>query len=280
MKLSRRNTIIILALTALFFAFTLLHASWLADAPKGMPKLVADRAVQPVTGPDSCFASANSGYGAVAVGPDVAALQLAAGSNAQALHIRTKDVGAVFELRLARQFAGGCDKDKATPTATIEEALSVLTRPELFWHVDDANAARALLEKLPAGDKRHILIGDEKTVKRARQMRPDMLAFSIPAARKCAADYKGSLFGSVPQSCVDKVMLLTLDDLGFTLWGWPNRFLDRMAKADVRVIIAESVENDRIKGLTEPRQYARIAKGFNGYIWVDKIEELGPALKR
>ncbi|MFN7324812.1 MAG: hypothetical protein ACK5SM_08715, partial [Sphingomonadales bacterium] len=96
----------------------------------------------------------------------------------------------------------------------------------------------------------------------------------------CAADYRASLLGSVPQSCTNGVMLLTLDDLGFTLWGWPNRFLDRMAKAKTMVIIAQSVEGTAIKGLTEPSQYGEIAKDFNGYIWVDKIEELGPALRR
>jgi hypothetical protein len=53
-----------------------------------------------------------------------------------------------------------------------------------------------------------------------------------------------------------------------------------MAKAKTIVIIAQSVEGATIKGLTEPSQYGEIAKDFNGYIWVDKIEELGPALRR
>ncbi len=50
MRVSKRATIIVLALTALFFALTLLHASWLADAPEGGPKLVADKGVAPVLG--------------------------------------------------------------------------------------------------------------------------------------------------------------------------------------------------------------------------------------
>ena len=85
MTVSKRTTIIILALVALFFAFTLHHASWRADAPKGGPRLVADRGVAPVLGNDGCVSAANAGYGAVAVGPDLAALQLAAGAGAQAI---------------------------------------------------------------------------------------------------------------------------------------------------------------------------------------------------
>ena len=149
------------------------------------------------------------------------------------------------------------------------------------WAVaEGVDAARALVAALPAGDLRHMLIGDDASVRAAKAERPAMRAFTIAAARKCATDYRGSLLGSVPESCTNGVMLLTLDDLGFTLWGWPNRFLDRMAKAKTMVIIAQSVEGATIQGLTEPSQYGEIAKDFNGYIWVDKIEELGPALQR
>ncbi len=81
-------------------------------------------------------------------------------------------------------------------------------------------------------------------------------------------------------SCKNGTMLLTLDDLGFTLWGWPNRFLGRMKDFNVRLIIAEDVVDGQIKGLTDVNQYGDIANSYNGYIWVDNIEELGPALRR
>jgi hypothetical protein len=245
MTVSKRTTIIILALVALFFAFTLHHASWRADAPKGGPRLVADRGVAPVLGNDGCVSAANAGYGAVAVGPDLAALQLAAGAGAQAIRIPLESEGR--RLVPARQFESRCAADLAQPRPDVAATAYSLSRPDL-------QAARA--------------------------ERPAMRAFTITAARKCAADYRASLLGSVPESCTNGVMLLTLDDLGFTLWGWPNRFLDRMAKAKTMVIIAQSVEGATIKGLTEPSQYGEIAKDFNGYIWVDKIEELGPALRR
>jgi glycerophosphoryl diester phosphodiesterase len=278
MKTSRNTTIIILALTALFFAFTLLHASWLADAPKGKPKLVADKGVAPVLGADGCVSAANAGYGAVAVGPDLAALQLAAGAEADALHVPLEMVDG--KLAPLRQFDSKCAADLAQPRPDVAATAYSLSRPELFWRVDGADAAKALLAKLPAGDRRHMLIGDEAAVAAAKAERPAMRAFSVAATRKCAADYKGSLLGSVPQSCANGVMLLTLDELGFTLWGWPNRFLERMVEAKTTVIVAQDVEGGKIKGLTDVRQFGEIASGFNGYIWVDKIEELGPALRR
>lgn len=278
MTFSKRSTIIILALVALFFAFTLHHASWRADTAKGGPRLVAAKGVAPVLGPDGCVSAANAGYGAVAVGPDLAALQLAAGAGAQALHVPIEPADGRWVP--VRQFEGKCAADLAQPRPDIAATAYSLSRPDLFWQAKGANAARALVAALPAGDRRHILIGDDAAVRAAKAERPAMRAFTIAAARKCAADYRASLLGSVPESCANGVMLLTLDDLGFTLWGWPNRFLERMAQAQTMVIIAQSVEGETIKGLTEPSQYGEIAKEFNGYIWVDKIEELGPALRR
>jgi hypothetical protein len=278
MRVSKRTTIIVLVLTALFFAFTLLHASWLADAPEGGPKLVADKGVAPVLGSDGCVSAANAGYGAVAVGPDLAALQLAAGAEVDAVHVPVEI--AVGKLVPVRQFASTCAADLAQPRPDVAATAYSLSRPELFWRVDGADAAKALLAKLPAGDRRHILIGDEAAITAAKAERPAMRTFSIAKARQCATDYRGSLLGSVPESCVNGVMLLTLDELGFTLWGWPNRFLERMAKAKTTVIIAQDVTDGEIKGLTDVRQYGDIASSFDGYVWVDRIEELGPALRR
>lgn len=278
MRVSKRTTVIVLVLTALFFAFTLLHASWLANAPKGGPKLVADKGVAPVLGSDGCVSAANAGYGAVAVGPDLAALQLAAGAEADAVHIQVEtDNGSLVPVR---QFESRCAADLAQPRPDVAATAYSLSRPELFWQVKGAESAKALLAKLPAGDCRHILIGDEAAVAAAKTERPAMRAFTIATARQCAADYRGSLLGSVPESCSNSVILLTLDELGFTLWGWPNRFLERMAMAKTTVIIAQDVVDGKIKGLTDVRQYGEIASGFNGYVWVDRIDELGPALRR
>lgn len=278
MKLSKRTTIIVLTLTALFFAFTLLHASWLADAPKGGPKLVADKGVTPVLGSDGCVSAANAGYGAVAVGPDLAALQLAAGAEADAVHIPIETSDG--KLVPVRQFESRCAADLAQPRPDVAATAYSLSRPELFWQFNGADTTKSLLAALPASDRRHILIGDEAAVAAAKAERPAMRAFTVATARKCAADYRRSLLGSVPESCANGVILLTLDELGFTLWGWPNRFLERMAKAKTTIIIAQDVVDGKIKGLTDVRQYGEIASGFNGYVWVDKIDELGPALRR
>ena len=157
-----------------------------------------------------------------------------------------------------------------------------MTKPELFWQIVGAAQAKILLAQLPQSAlKRSVILGDDAAVAAVKQVKPVAWAFSISGSRLCAADYRLSgTWGSVPASCQNGTILLTLDDLGYTLWGWPNRFLDRMRNANVRVIIAEDVVDGRIKGLTDVNQYGDIAESFHGHIWVENIQDLGPALKR
>lgn len=281
--LSRKQTIIFLFAAALLFGFSLFQASWLADKPSGNPKLIADHAAEPVRDVAGCVASANSGFGGTIFASDIAALQAAAGSGADAIRITTQVTNG--EIGVAPQFESQCATDQARPRSTIAEAMSGLSRPELFWQIKGEAAAKLLVADLPppAVDvpDRNVVIGDEAAAQYIGSLRPSHNAFSVVGARKCASDYRLSgLWGSVPASCKDGTMLLTLDDLGFTLWGWPNRFLARMKGANVRLIIAEEVIDGDIKGLTNVNQYGAIANSYNGYIWVDNIEELGPALKR
>jgi glycerophosphoryl diester phosphodiesterase len=269
MILTRTQTIVLLFVAALFFGFTLAQASWLADKPAGKPKLIAAHGVEPVRDAAGCVASANAGYGTVSVGPDVGALQGAVGAGADAVRIATEMVGGV--LVLAPQFKSKCGADNARPRITPSEAAAGLTKPELFWQVKNEADARQLIAKLPMPEvdvlDRNIIIGDEAAVRFVRSLRPGHRVFSISAAQKCASDYRVSgMWGSIPASCGNGTMLLTLDDLGYTLWGWPNRFLERMATANVRVIIAKDVVNGEIKGLTDVTQYGEIADSYNGYI--------------
>jgi hypothetical protein len=216
------------------------------------------------------------------VNSGIESLQLAAGSGADAVVVPTawEDVDLVIPASAQVR----CEKDRQQSYDGPVEAAKTLSRPELIWPVDRQLTADRIIELLnsqvPGAVERSILLMPESDRATFAKANPKVRVFSIASARQCAADYRRSLLGNVPESCANGMMLLTLDELGFTLWGWPNRFLDRMAKANTTVIIAQDVVDGKIKGLTDVRQYGEIASGFNGYVWVDRIEELGPALRR
>lgn len=279
MTFTRRQTILLLALAALFFGFTLFQASWLADKPTGKPKLIAAHAVDPVRDTAGCVASASSGFGGKAYHPDIGALQSAAGAQADALTVELRlDNG---QLVVAPQFERRCPVDEARPPAPATEAMLALTRPGRIWRIAGADAARAFAVLPGRNNDRDLAIGAAAAVAALRTYAPKLRTFTVEGARHCSSRYRTTgLWGVVPRTCHGGVMLLALDDLGFTLWGWPNRFLQRMAKANVHVIIAQDVVESQIKGLTDVNQYGEIANSYNGYIWIDNISELGPALNR
>ena len=226
-----------------------------------------------------CIVDGSSGYGVVAVGPDVGSLQSAAGSAADAIHIRTEMQGG--QLLVARQYESPCASDSTRPRSGVVEAAKALSKPEQLWDVRGTAAATALLKAIPTNNARQIFIGDDDAIKAIKTARPKARAFTVASARQCTSDYRGSgITGAMPPSCANGVMLLTLDDLGMMLWGWPNRLMARANTAGVTLIIAQSVDGETIKGLTDVTQYGAIAHSYNGYIWIDDIADLGPSLRR
>jgi glycerophosphoryl diester phosphodiesterase len=264
---------IILGVAMLFFGFSLFQASWIAATPAGKPLLVAGKGAEPTRGTDGCASGPSAS--------DMGSLAMAAGSEADALHISTEMMDGA--LVIAKQYESKCASDNARGRSSINEASYALSKPQLLWRVKDADQAKALAAMLPPakGEDKQGLIGDKAAVDAFRKARPNAWAFNIAEARACASDYGTSgLWGAIPESCKQGTMLITINETGYTLWGWPNRFLARTGAAGVKVVIAESVEGDVIKGLSDVNRYGDIADSFNGYIWIDNIEELGPALKR
>ncbi len=258
---------------------SLVNASWIADAPTGGPQLLAAKPVDVPRDGGGCIAEVQSGYGGVALAPETQMLMSAAGSGAQAIMIDSEQSDGA--LVLPRAFPFTCASDQARPRAPLTEALMAASKPVQYVRVRSAADAAQIIAALPEDTVKRIFFGDAKGVAAIKAVLPGAQGFAIADARACAAAYRGSgWYGSVPASCRRGTMLLSLDDLGFTLWGWPNRFMARMKDAGTQVIIAESVDGDTITGLTKVEHYGDIASSFNGTIVVDNIGELGPALRR
>lgn len=261
--------------------WSMMQASWLAGEQGGKPLLIAGQAVEPVRDTAGCITDGAAGWGAATTGPDVSGLQGAAGAETNAVVIPTQEVGGM--LMVAQVVGRNCSADKARGNDSIATAVSALTKPERIWQLKGAAAANATLAALPAPSEtaHDAFLGDDAAVTAVKKARPDAWAFTVKSARACAADYRTSgLWGSMPASCNKGTMLLSVDELGMTLWGWPNRFLARAKAAGTRVIIAEAVEDEKITGLSKPQRYSDIANSYNGYIWIDNVGEMGPALVR
>lgn len=277
----------ILAALLIAFAFSLYHASWLAHDPEGGPKLIAGKPAALPLDADGCIAAPpnarmwNSDFGNV-LPADIRRLLQTSGSGADAIVMESEIRDD--RLVLTRPPEAGCPRDQAAERTAMGSALSQLAKPEQFLRVASAAHGKRLLRVAAAHPAKRIFFADGEAEIAPISGAP---AFAIETARACASDYRRTgMWGSIPENCKSSgkdgsgTMLLTLDDLGIGLWGWPDRFLARMAENNIRVIVAADVTEGGITGLTEVEQFGDIANSYNGYIWIDNIEEMAPALRR
>jgi glycerophosphoryl diester phosphodiesterase len=278
MTFTRTQTAIILGICALFFGFSLLNASWTAAVPVGGPRLIASGPAELPADAAGCIVDPQVGFGATLQSVEVRMLQAAIGSGAAAVNVPVEsgNEGAV----IARTGKSACAADNARPRALLTEAPSALSSAEMFLRIDNVAEADGLMNAIPIATKA-VYYGSDAAIAAIKKARPGAATFSIAKAQACTSDYKKSGWtGIIPATCKGSAAIVTMDQIGYTLWGWPNRFLARMEAASVRVIIAQDVQGGKITGLTTSDQYGEIANSYNGYIWVDNIAELGPALKR
>jgi glycerophosphoryl diester phosphodiesterase len=174
---------------------------------------------------------------------------------------------------------------------TVEEAIAALpSRPLLFnFKSKDPAEADQLFAILKASGRDSIKLGDAfyggreaGPVKRMRELMPKNWVFSTKDEMKsCSRDYV--LFGwtgIIPKSCRNATLAIPIN-YQFLFWGWPNRLITRMESVGAKVIVMGPYASGKSnEGLTTPEQLGEIPNSFNGYIWVEDIWGVGPALKR
>lgn len=130
-------------------------------------------------------------------------------------------------------------------------------------------------------DERIMAYGDARPVARWKTINPAGFAFSKADLKTCTLDYaKIGWSTSVPASCIGGVIGVPMN-LRYAIWGWPNRFLERMHKSNTTVILLGDVESDNgAPGITDPGDLKGVPQGFGGLIWVDAIESVGPAWEK
>ncbi|WP_237437839.1 glycerophosphodiester phosphodiesterase family protein [Altericroceibacterium endophyticum] len=127
-------------------------------------------------------------------------------------------------------------------------------------------------------DDRIMVYGHDKPVRRWKAINPAGFAFSKAAMKTCTLDYmKVGWSTALPASCAGSVIGVPIN-YRHLVWGWPNRFLDRMRQSNTTVIFLGDIENENgAPGITDPDDLDAVPSGFDGLIWTDAIEKVGPA---
>lgn len=104
---------------------------------------------------------------------------------------------------------------------------------------------------------------------------PNLRAMSMATLKKALLSYIAvGWTGYVPPALRNTEVHIPIKYAPF-LWGWPNRFLSRMADADTRVVIVEG--NGKFsEGFDTVESLKALPPDFTGVIWTNRIDRIGP----
>jgi glycerophosphoryl diester phosphodiesterase len=188
----------------------------------------------------------------------------------------TPDKGASFPLR-----GRGVG---AMPT--VEEVLRYVPAAGIVFAFtsDDPADADALVAAFRGAEVsiegKYGFAGPPAVTARLSRLSPGAWTWDPKASQACLGDYVRTGWTSfLPASCRDTSLILPIDQR-WKIWGWPYRFLDRIAKAKSRILIFGPAGQRELRGLDQPEQYDQVPANFHGYLFVEDIWTMGPSLRR
>ena len=171
---------------------------------------------------------------------------------------------------------------------TLDEAFDRLrgnTRYMFNLKSDDPADADLLAKKVKAARRAvrgtdHAFIGQGPAIARLAELFPDSWVVDLGRAYACSAGYmRTGWLTIVPEACENGTLIVPLDKQ-YLFAGWPNRTIARMEEVGARIVVTGPHDGETVTyGLDLPEQFGEIPDSFNGYIWIDDLWILGPALR-
>ena len=198
-------------------------------------------------------------------------------------YLRTLDIGYGYSGDGGRTFPQRGLGIGAMPT--VEDVLMFQRNMVLIFDLADARAAEATVAAFRragvAIGPGHGFAGPPAARARLRQLTQAGFVLDHEASDACMAPYyRTGWLGIVSEACRGTTLILSRHG-GWTLWGWPYRFLARMSGAGARFFIpGDDTAGDRWVGLTEAEQLGEVPHDYKGMLLVEDMEYVGRALVR
>ncbi|MGO4676484.1 glycerophosphodiester phosphodiesterase family protein [Bosea sp. 2YAB26] len=132
----------------------------------------------------------------------------------------------------------------------------------------------------PKARARLIVYGGDEPVETLRRLRPDIPAMSRSTQIGCLTRYVAyGWTGVMPEICRGTIVLVPIN-IAPWLWGWPNRFLNRLDSAGTQVFALGPYQGGGFStGLDTLAELSRLPAGYSGGIWTDEIAVIAGAVK-
>ncbi len=166
---------------------------------------------------------------------------------------------------------------------TAPEVLAAFADRRLLIHLKnddpaDGEALAVLLGALPPQRRDQLTVyGEDRAVTAFTAALPGVRASSKATMKRCLLRYEAvGWTGHVPDACRNTQLHLPAK-YGRWLWGWPNRFTDRMRAAGTEVVLVTAA-GDFSGGFDRPADVRAIPDGWSGGIWTNRIDVTAPLI--
>ncbi len=108
---------------------------------------------------------------------------------------------------------------------------------------------------------------------------PEVTPVSRPRLKACLVRYAALGWSThVPAACRDTLLTIPANVAPW-LWGWPERFLQRMEQSGTRVVLLGDYGGEGFSTpIDDPALLDTLSSGYDGGIWTDRIDLIAPAL--
>ncbi len=166
---------------------------------------------------------------------------------------------------------------------SLDEVLATFPRQRFLINIksnDPSEGDRLAARLAQLAPERLALLsvyGAERPISRVRTRLPAVAAMSPASLKRCMLQYLAvGWSGWMPVACHRSIVLLPLN-YAHWVWGWPNRFLGRMAAVGTDVfVVGQWAGEDFSRGIDTAEDFRQLPPAYAGGIWTNRIDRIAP----
>lgn len=169
---------------------------------------------------------------------------------------------------------------------SMDEVLTHFPDKSFLIHIKSNDPAEGVqladyLAKLPEERLNQLTVyGGDEPIASLKETLPQVRVMSMATLKAGLIPYiLIGWTGYVPES-LQHTQLHIPEKIAPWLWGFPNRFQDRMDQADTRVIIVGGDGSDFSSGFDSLEDVQRLPDSYTGGIWTNRIDRIAPIYKQ
>ncbi|EOS56799.1 glycerophosphodiester phosphodiesterase family protein [Paenibacillus barengoltzii] len=168
---------------------------------------------------------------------------------------------------------------------SLPEVVEHFPGKALLLHIksDDPEEGKQLAAYLSTLKKEErdwlTVYGGDLPIAVLKERLPDLRVMSKATLKQCLLSYEASGWtGYIPDACRNTELHIP-EKIAPWLWGWPDKFLSRMERANTRVVIVGGDGSDFSSGFDTLEDVKRLPAGYSGWIWTNRVDRIAKAVQ-